>query len=171
MPGGGMPGIIGGMPGTQPSGGPFLAGGPIPPLFSAKSTLIFDDPKRSPDKRMARSTQLVSANSMWQNSVPFRLLLSSRISLTSPHLPKYSRSSSSEISPGRPPTQIVRQSSGFCVSGTLLSLPTRYAAKGLSSAKSTRIGTPLTGVPAIAAALSTASVSKNFMCPNLPFRS
>mmetsp|Transcript_65856 Transcript_65856/g.157329 ORF Transcript_65856/g.157329 Transcript_65856/m.157329 type:complete len:223 (-) Transcript_65856:616-1284(-) len=162
------------MPGTQPSGGPgapaFFAGGPGP-LFSAKSTRIFDEPILSPERRMARSTQVVSENSMWQKSVPLRLLLSNRISLISPHLPKISRISSSVTSPGRPPTHTVRQSSGFCVSGTVRSLPTRYAANGLSSAKSTRMGTPWTGVPASAAALSTASVSKNLTWPNLPFLS
>jgi len=66
MPGGGIPG--GGAPATQPSGGPgalpFFIGGRPSPLFSAKSTLILDDPNRSPDKRIARSTHEVSANSM-----------------------------------------------------------------------------------------------------------
>ena len=32
--------------------------------------------QETPDKRIARSTDEVSANSMWQNSVPLRLLLS-----------------------------------------------------------------------------------------------
>ena len=32
--------------------------------------------QETPDKRIARSTHEVSANSMWQNSVPLRLLLS-----------------------------------------------------------------------------------------------
>ena len=68
----------------------------FPGLFSAKSTLIFEEPilscrmqvylqpphqpltgsRRSPERRMARSTQVVSENSIWQKSVPLRLLLS-----------------------------------------------------------------------------------------------
>jgi len=139
--------------------------------FSAKSTRILEQFKRSPDKRTARSTELVSAYSTWQNKVPLRLLQSSLTSLISPQRSKSPWIISSLASLGKPPTQTVLQSSGFVDSGTARSLPTRYACIGLSSAKSKRIGTPLIGVPAKSTALSTASVSKNFMCPNCPFRS
>mmetsp|Transcript_49361 Transcript_49361/g.95436 ORF Transcript_49361/g.95436 Transcript_49361/m.95436 type:complete len:214 (+) Transcript_49361:866-1507(+) len=137
--------------------------------FSAKSTRILEQLSRSPESRTAPSTAMVSANSTWQKSVPLRLLLSNRTSLISPQRSKRSLIISSVASLGKPPTHTVRQSMGLVVSGTALSFPTRYAASGLSSAKSTRIGTPRTGVPASSAALSTASVSQNFTWPNWPF--
>lgn len=164
----------------MPGGGSIMRGPPLSllslVLFSAKSTRILEDPSRSPLSLIARSTAAVSTYSTWQNIVPPRLLWSRRTSLISPHLLKRSTIISSVASLGRPPIQTVLQPSGLTDSGgpprwlLLLSLPTRYAAMGLSSAKSRRMGTPLTAVPASSTALSTASVSMNFMCPNCPLR-
>jgi len=137
--------------------------------FSAKSTRILEQLSRSPESLTAPSTAMVSTNSTWQKSVPLRLLLSRRISLISPQRSKRVLIMSSVASLGKPPTHTVRQSTGLVDSGTARSFPTRYAASGLSSAKSTRIGTPRTGVPASSAALSTASVSQNLTWPNCPF--
>jgi len=150
--------IFGSMPPANGGSGIFLALGSCF-RFSAKSTRIFELLSLSPERRTARSTAELSTYSTWQKNVPLRLLLSSRTSLMSPQRSKREWIISSVASPGSPPTHTVRQSSGLEDSGTLRSLPTRYAARGLSSAKSTRIGTPFKGVPAISAALSTASES------------
>lgn len=160
----------------MPGGGSIMRGLlPSFVLFSAKSTRILEEFSRSPLSLIARSTEEVSTYSTWQNIVPPRLLWSRRISLISPHLLNISTICSSLTSLGRPPIHTVLQPSGLTDSGGpprcwLLSLPTRYAAMGLSSAKSRRMGTPLTAVPASSTALSTASVSRNFMCPNCPLR-
>mmetsp|Transcript_64085 Transcript_64085/g.171498 ORF Transcript_64085/g.171498 Transcript_64085/m.171498 type:complete len:206 (-) Transcript_64085:406-1023(-) len=124
--------------------------------------------QRSPFRSTAFSVSSSFSNSTWANLASFP----SRISTVLPHVKKKSRSFSAVTPSGRRPTNTVRHPggrTGFAIATSCFGL---NAVAGLSGAKSILSLVPQRSWPQnFSIALSTASGSLNFTCPNLPLRS